>query len=163
VVVAEIVTVHKLSYRGEFITSWQGEVVERTPAHLLLRARWERAPTPVEHLVFEPGDLFLEYYYARRPYSLWGVYTADGTRLKGWYCNVCEPVDLDGSVLKVRDLLLDVLVSADGRQAVLDRDEFAAATDLPAGLAALAEAAVVEIQDLVARRATPFDGLRAES
>src|SRR4051794_41025513 len=107
---AETITVRKYTYRGDFVTSWQGQVVERTADHVLLRAAWSRDPTPVAGLIFEPGDVFLEYYYPRRPYSIWGVHTADGARLKGWYCNICVPLDVATATFDVRDLLLDVLV-----------------------------------------------------
>jgi predicted RNA-binding protein associated with RNAse of E/G family len=156
----DTVTVHKYTYRGEFSASWQGEVLERTPGHVLLKATWTRDPTPVECLVFEPGDIFLEYYYPQRPYSIWGVYTPEAT-VKGWYCNVCVPVDVNAAVFEVRDLLLDVLVYPDGSHAILDEDEFAAARadDLPPNLAITAEEAVQAILDLVARREVPFQGL----
>jgi uncharacterized protein len=155
------VTVKKYTYRGDFSASWQGEVLERTSDHVLLRATWSRDPTPVERLTFEPGDIFLEYYYPLRPYSIWGVYTRDLARIKGWYCNVCVPLDVSATVFEVYDLLLDVLVYPDGNHSILDEAEFAAARadDLPAGLAATAEGAVQAILDLVARRDAPFQGL----
>jgi protein associated with RNAse G/E len=157
----ETITVHKYTYRGEYAASWQGVVVERSADHVLLRARWTRDPTVVEQLTFAPRDVFLEYYYPRRPYSIWGIYTPDGVRLKGWYCNVCLPLDVTATVFEVRDLLLDVLVYPDGRYAILDEDEFAAARalDLPPDQAASAEHAVQAILELVAERAAPFDTL----
>ena len=46
------------------------------------------------------------------------------TLLRGWYCNVGKPALLDGDCLSYVDLALDLLVFPDGRQVVLDEDEF---------------------------------------
>ncbi|GAC1433699.1 MAG: DUF402 domain-containing protein [Chloroflexota bacterium] len=153
------ITVHKMTYRGEYVTSWDGEVVEQADDCLVLSARWTRPAVAVGVLTFEPGDVFLEYYYPHRPYSLWGVYDPDAVTLKGWYCNVGLARYVDEGTIEVRDLILDVLVLPDGRHEVLDRDEFAAAGDLPADLAATAESGVAAILALVAARTRPFDAL----
>jgi predicted RNA-binding protein associated with RNAse of E/G family len=157
--VADELTVRKFTYRGDYVTSWHGKVVERTDEFVLVRATWTRGATPVERLVFEPGDIFLEYYYTGRAYSIWGVYTPDGKILKGWYCNVCVPLDVSETTFDVRDLLLDVLVYPDGSYSILDEDEFAMACKdgLPAELAMLARQAVAEIEAQLARRVKPFD------
>ena len=43
--------------------------------------------------------------------------------MKGWYCNITKPAVIeDGSVSYV-DLALDLWVSANGEQTVLDEDE----------------------------------------
>ena len=44
--------------------------------------------------------------------------------LRGWYCNIGKPALLDGDCLSYVDLALDLLVFPDGRQFVLDEDEF---------------------------------------
>jgi hypothetical protein len=46
--------------------------------------------------------------------------------LKGWYCNVTTDVEIEGERIAWQDAALDLLVLPDGRQAVLDRDEFEA-------------------------------------
>jgi hypothetical protein len=74
---------------------------------------------------FEPGDVFTEYYWRDRWYSVKEVRTADGT-VKGWYCDVTRPATLSGSELVVEDLDLDLWRSADGTDVRrLDEDEFA--------------------------------------
>jgi len=75
---------------------------------------------------FEPGDVFTEYYWRDRWYSVKEVRTGDGT-LKGWYCDITRPAVLaeDGGELSVEDLDLDLWVSADGAEILrLDEDEF---------------------------------------
>ncbi|MFI9581916.1 DUF402 domain-containing protein [Streptomyces sp. NPDC052236] len=75
---------------------------------------------------FEPGDVFTEYYWRDRWFSVKEVRTGDGT-LKGWYCDITRPAALEGGELVVEDLDLDLWVSADGSAVLrLDEDEFEA-------------------------------------
>ncbi|MFI6349283.1 DUF402 domain-containing protein [Streptomyces sp. NPDC050560] len=75
---------------------------------------------------FEPGDVFTEHYWRDRWYAVKAVHAADGSA-KGWYCDITRPAVLDGGVLRVEDLDLDLWVAADGGAVLrLDEDEFAA-------------------------------------
>ncbi|MFF9212318.1 MULTISPECIES: DUF402 domain-containing protein [unclassified Streptomyces] len=75
---------------------------------------------------FEAGDVFTEYYWRDRWYSVKEVRDAGGG-LKGWYCDITRPATLTGTELVVEDLDLDLWRSADGRDVRrLDEDEFAA-------------------------------------
>jgi hypothetical protein len=75
---------------------------------------------------FEAGDVFTEYYWRDRWYSVKEVRDAAGG-LKGWYCDITRPATLTGTELVVEDLDLDLWRSADGRDVRrLDEDEFAA-------------------------------------
>lgn len=74
---------------------------------------------------FEPGDVFTEYYWRDRWYSVKEVRAADGS-LKGWYCDITRPAVVSGGELVVEDLDLDLWRSADGSDVRrLDEDEFA--------------------------------------
>ncbi|MEU0117279.1 DUF402 domain-containing protein [Streptomyces bobili] len=74
---------------------------------------------------FEPGDVFTEYYWRDRWYSVKEVRAASGA-LKGWYCDITRPATLTGTELVVEDLDLDLWRSADGGDVRrLDEDEFA--------------------------------------
>ncbi|MFR9799440.1 DUF402 domain-containing protein [Streptomyces sp. MS06] len=91
---------------------------------------------------FEPGDVFTEYYWRDRWYSVKEVRDAQGG-LKGWYCDITRPASRSGAELLVEDLDLDLWRSADGGDVRrLDEDEFAASglarTDPEAASAALA-------------------------
>ena len=50
--------------------------------------------------------------------------TAIMASCKGWYCNVGRPAVLVDDAVSYVDLALDLWVSADGKQTVLDEDEF---------------------------------------
>ncbi|MBD0838083.1 DUF402 domain-containing protein [Streptomyces sp. TRM68416] len=73
---------------------------------------------------FEPGDVFVEYYWRDRWYAVKEVRAGDGT-LKGWYCDITRPATLSGTELVVEDLDLDLWRSAEGTDVRrLDEDEF---------------------------------------
>ncbi|MFY1676251.1 DUF402 domain-containing protein [Streptomyces sp. WMMC905] len=97
---------------------------------------------------FEPGDVFTEYYWRERWYSVKEVRSDTGT-LKGWYCDVTRPAVLLGTELVVEDLDLDLWRSADGTDVRrLDEDEFAASglADRDPEAAAEAAAALHELE-----------------
>ncbi|GAB7107359.1 DUF402 domain-containing protein [Streptomyces phaeofaciens JCM 4814] len=108
---------------------------------------------------FEPGDVFTEYYWRDRWYSVKEV--RDGTgALKGWYCDITRPATRSGAELVVEDLDLDLWRSADGTQVLrLDEDEFA-----DSGLAERdpgAAAAAVSALDTLEALATVTGGLES--
>ena len=110
---------------------------------------------------FEAGDVFTEYYWRDRWYSVKEVRTADGL-LKGWYCDVTRPAVLTGTELVVEDLDLDLWRSGDGTDVRrLDVDEFAESglADRDPGAAAAAVAALDELERLA--RGEGFTGLLA--
>ncbi|MER6984620.1 DUF402 domain-containing protein, partial [Streptomyces carpinensis] len=94
---------------------------------IAVRALWAGAGVRDFGFVrFEPGDVFTEYYWRDRWYSVKEVRDGAG-RLKGWYCDVTRPAVLSGTELVVEDLDLDLWRSADGTDVRrLDEDEFAA-------------------------------------
>lgn len=99
---------------------------------------------------FEPGDVFTEYYWRDRWYSVKEVRAGDGT-LKGHYCDITRPAELSGTRLVVEDLDLDLWVGADGTDVRrLDEDEFAVSglTETDPRAAAAAVAALDELEAL---------------
>lgn len=70
------------------------------------------------------NDRFVETYYSDRWYNIYKIYDRDDNRLKGYYCNISRPAVFEDGVISFVDLALDVWISADGEQTVLDEDEF---------------------------------------
>ncbi|MGW7525029.1 DUF402 domain-containing protein [Streptomyces sp. NPDC054783] len=111
-----------------------GRTKIRYPAELLgddgtritVRAPWAGSGVRDFGFVrFETGDVFTEYYWRNRWFSVKEVRAADGA-VKGWYCDVTRPAVRTGGELVVEDLDLDLWRSADGRDVRrLDEDEFA--------------------------------------
>jgi hypothetical protein len=102
-------------------------VVADDGTRVVVRAPWAgSAPREFGFVTFRPSDVFTEYYWRDRWYSVKEVRAADGT-LKGWYCDVTRPAEVGAGALVVRDLDLDLWLSADRATILrLDEDEFLA-------------------------------------
>ena len=124
-----MITVVKLSPRGETKIQYQGEVVEHLSHGVIIQAYWSHPTKNLGYVSFEPGDRFIEYYYTDRGYNIFDISSTQGVR-KGWYCNIAEPAILFEDRIEQVDLLLDVWVSPEGETLILDEDEFAADTTL---------------------------------
>lgn len=124
-----MITVIKQDPYGREITSYQGKIIRHTPDETVLQAYWTRPAKDLGYTRFEPGDRFLEYYYAQRWFNIFDIASPNGTR-KGWYCNVAEPARIYDDHIEQIDLILDVWVTPRGETLVLDEDEFAADTML---------------------------------
>ena len=143
---SERVLVLKLNPQGEEMWRYEGDVLERAPDSLTLEALFDRDDRPFMDTTLKRGDRFVETYYSARWYNIFEIYDRDDGMLKGWYCNITQPAMwIDGRVEYV-DLYLDLWVSADGTQTVLDEDEFAAA-DLPEDLRQSARRGLAVLQD----------------
>ncbi|MFE0865112.1 DUF402 domain-containing protein [Streptomyces rochei] len=125
-----------------------GVLLHDDGTRLTVRAPWAGAGARDFGFVrFEAGDVFTEYYWRDRWYSVKEVRTAAGA-LKGWYCDVTRPAVLAGAELVVEDLDLDLWRSADGTDVRrLDEDEFAR-SGLPERDPESAAAAVAALDEL---------------
>ena len=110
------------------------------------------------YMTFKRGDKFIEWHYSDRWYNIFEIYDRDDDSLKGWYCNICRPARWSEFAISSTDLALDYLVYPDGKEMVLDEDDFAH-TDMSDEDRAKALAALDELQGMVARREPPFDKL----
>ena len=95
------------------------------------------------------GDRFIETYFTDRWYNIFEIHDRDDDRLKGWYCNIGQPIVLESDrEISYVDLALDLWVTPDGTQTVLDEDEFTA-LDLDKETRSKARAALEELQQLI--------------
>ncbi|MFJ3657175.1 DUF402 domain-containing protein [Streptomyces nigra] len=128
---------------------YAAELLDDDGVRVVVRAPWAGSGVRDFGFVrFEPGDVFTEYYWRDRWYSVKEVRAASGAR-KGWYCDVTRPAALSGGELVVEDLDLDLWCSADGTQVRrLDEDEFAESglAEADPGAAAAAVAALDELE-----------------
>ncbi|MFD5452139.1 DUF402 domain-containing protein [Streptomyces sp. NPDC003470] len=130
---------------------YPGELLGDDGTRVVVRAPWAGDGVRDFGFVrFEAGDVFTEYYWRDRWYSVKEVRTATGS-VKGWYCDVARPAVLTGTELVSEDLDLDLWRSADGTDVHrLDEDEFAASglAERDPGAAAAAVAALDELERL---------------
>jgi len=137
------ITVHKLDINGRETWRYPGKVLQYSAERLVLEAFFDREDRLFYGMPLCKGDRFIETYYTQQWYNIFEIHGGSDDHLRGWYCNVTRPAEIRGDVLSYVDLALDLLVFPDGRQLVLDEDEFnnldLNPTDKAQALAALAE------------------------
>ena len=120
------ITVIKRNLEGKETFRYSGEAIQRGPNHILLEATFSRPDLPFHGIVLGKGDRFVKTYYDDRWYNIYEIHDREDDRLKAWYCNISFPAEIGDETVSFIDLALDLLVFPDGRQLVLDEDEFAA-------------------------------------
>lgn len=118
------ITVLKRNLAGEVTWQYRGHVLKREPGFVVLEALFNRDDMPFMDVVLKRNDRFVETFYTDRWYNIFEIYDRDNQELKGWYCNVGFPAVLEDGTVSYIDLALDLWVTPDGTQTVLDEDEF---------------------------------------
>ncbi len=136
-------TVVKLDHRGQEKWRYHGRVLDRELSSIRIEAVFNTPDKLLPGLSLRTGDRFVETHYEDRWYNVFTVYDRSSGELKGWYCNITRPAQIDGNRISAEDLALDLIVKPDGTTVVLDEEEFEAqelsAADRESALAALAE------------------------
>jgi predicted RNA-binding protein associated with RNAse of E/G family len=120
------IRVQKKNPAGEVTYEYEGVLLSRDEHSVKIEALFDRADMPFMDVVFKTGDRFIEYYYTDHWYNIFVIHDRDNEKVKGWYCNIGMPAEIEYGVVSYVDLALDLWVSADGQQTVLDEDEFEA-------------------------------------
>ena len=118
------IKVQKKNPAGEVTYRYEGLLLSSDETSITLEALFDREDMPFMGIVLKRGDRFVEHYYTDRWYNIFAVYDREDGKLKGWYCNVGQPAVIEDGVVSYVDLALDLWVSANGKQTVLDEDEF---------------------------------------
>jgi protein associated with RNAse G/E len=137
------IIVIKQNLGGEETWRYEGKIIKRGKDYVILEAFFDRKDMEFHGICLCEGDRFVETYYFDRWYNVFEIFNREDGKFKGWYCNISTPaVETDGRI-SYRDLALDLLVYPDGRQLILDEDEFKALElspqDRDRALTALAE------------------------
>ena len=120
----ERVTVLKLDTEGQVTWKYDGQVLERSDSFVRLEAFFDRDDMLFVETVLKRGDRFVEHFYSDRWYNIFEIYDRDDGKLKGWYCNIGHPALFGEGLVSYIDLAIDLWVTPDGKQSVLDEDEF---------------------------------------
>lgn len=145
-------TVYKCNSRGEVVWQYQGRLVSRPDGAIVIEAFFNREDLPFHGIVLKTNDRFIETFYTNRWYNIFEIHDRENFQLKGWYCNIGRPAVISGSEsLSYEDLALDLWVTPDGVQQVLDEDEFAA-LDLDEFTREKALAGLAELQNIFYKR-----------
>jgi hypothetical protein len=144
------ITVIKRNILGQETYRYSGELLKHEPDHAVLEAFFDREDRIFHGMPLHNGDRFVETYYFDRWYNVFEIYAREDGELRGWYCNVSCPAEIDGEFISYVDLALDLLVFPDGSQIVLDEDEFSQLL-LSQQDRERAQAALAELQSLFQR------------
>lgn len=149
------ITIRKLDHAGREVLRYPGQVVFDDGETLVARCRFAPPDTERAGFVFGHGDILIECYYRAEPFNIFVIYSPEG-RLKGWYCNVLEQAAFHADAVDWLDLALDLLILPDGRQIVLDADEFEELGPTPAQRAR-AQGALETLRRWAAQGVFPFN------
>lgn len=121
------ITVIKRNPAGRETWRYSGRILKKAGNAVILEALFNLDDTPFMGIVLKRADRFVELYYTDRWYNIFEIHDRDNDQLKGWYCNISRPAVFESEgILSFIDLALDLWVSPDGNQTVLDEDEFKA-------------------------------------
>jgi len=141
----QAITVIKRDISGMETWRYEGQILERGEGEITIEARFNKGDTPFYEISLLRGDRFVETYYEDRWYNIFEIHDREDDRLKGWYCNIACPAVITDESISYIDLALDLLVYPDGRQIVLDEDEFDA-LPLSAEVRQMARRALAQLQ-----------------
>jgi uncharacterized protein len=117
-------TVIKKNPQGYETWRYHGRVVTRSADQVILEAYFDRDDLNLHGLVLGRGDRFLETWYTNRWYNIFEIHAREDDSLRGWYCNIGRPAEVEQEMISYIDLCLDLLIFPDGRQVILDEAEF---------------------------------------
>ena len=113
----------KKNLAEEVTWQYEGVVLNRAENAITLEALFNRDDMPFMDIVLKRNDRFVESFYSDRWYNIFEIYDRDDGNFKGFYCNIGKPAILEVDCVSYVDLALDLWVSANGKQTVLDEDE----------------------------------------
>jgi uncharacterized protein len=141
------ITIIKQNIEGKETWRYEGRLLRSLPDGVVIEAFFNRPDLPFHGIVLGEGDRFVEWYFTARWYNIFEIHDRVDDHLKGWYCNIAYPAEINERIIEYRDLALDLLVFPNGRQMVLDEDEFEL-LDLPDADSVQAKSALAELQVL---------------
>ncbi len=113
----------KKNLAGEVMWQYEGVELSRDENSITIEALFNRDDLPFQDIVLKRNDRFVEMFYTDKWFNVFEIYDRDDGKLKGWYCNITKPAVIEDGSVSFVDLALDLWVSVDGKQTVLDEDE----------------------------------------
>ncbi len=141
----------KKNLADEVTWQYEGVVLRRSENEITLEALFNRDDMPFMDITLKRNDRFVETFYSERWYNIFEIYDRDDGKLKGWYCNIGKPAVIEDDFVSYVDLALDLWVSENGTQTVLDEDELEE-LDLDDGLKRKVHESLKELQEVITKR-----------
>lgn len=118
------IQVVKRDHLGREVFRYPGRVLAVEEEFIQLEAAFTYESVEVEEITLLSGDCFVETFYFDRWYNIFEIHKSNSNEIKAYYCNIGFPAVLADGEVSYRDLALDLLVRPDGRETLLDLDEF---------------------------------------
>jgi uncharacterized protein len=118
-----VMKILKKNLADEVTWQYEGAELSRDENSITVEAFFNRDDIPFQGIILKRNDRFVETFYTDKWFNIFEIYDRDDGALKGWYCNITKPAIIEEGSVSYVDLALDLWVSADGQQAVLDEDE----------------------------------------
>ena len=103
---------------------YHGRLIQRGSNYIVIEAYFDREDMEFNGMTLLKGDRFQETYFTDKWFNIFEIYNVEDDKLKGWYCNISYPAEIKDRIISYVDLELDLLVFPNGRQVVLDENEF---------------------------------------
>lgn len=113
----------KKNHKDEITWQYDGVVLNRDVNSITVEAFFNRDDMPFQETILKRNDRFVETFFSDKWFNIFEIYDRDDGKLKGWYCNITKPAEITNDEVVYADLILDLWVSAEGKQTVLDEDE----------------------------------------
>ena len=113
----------KKNHKDEAVWEYEGKLIRREKKSVTVEALFNRDDLPFQEIILKRGDRFIETFYSDKWFNIFEIYDRDDGKLKGWYCNIAKPAVIDDDSVLYVDLILDLWVSVNGKQTVVDEDE----------------------------------------
>lgn len=113
----------KKNHKDEITWQYDGVVLNRDENSITVEAFFNRDDMPFQETILKRNDRFVETFFSDKWFNIFEIYDRDDGKLKGWYCNITKPAEITNDEVVYADLILDLWVSAEGKQTVLDEDE----------------------------------------
>ncbi len=144
----------KKNLADEVTWQYEGTELNRDENSITIEALFNRDDLPFQDIVLKRNDRFVETFYTDKWFNIFEIYDRDDGKLKGWYCNIGKPAMIGKDFISYVDLALDLWVSADGKQTVLDEDELAE-LNLSVDLKQKVDEGLKELQQLFKQKNPP--------
>ena len=152
-----MISVRKRDQTGHVTWEYTGRLLAQTQDFVRLEARFNRPDMAFQGITLKQNDRFVETFFTDRWYNIFEIHDRADDAIKGWYCNVGHPARWDApDAISYIDLALDLWVTPNGAQTVLDQDEFER-MDLDKSTRQRALAALAELRTLIFTE-KPYEG-----
>jgi len=151
------ITVVKEDSLGRELFSYRAALISEGESQVQLEGVFALDDVRANPVIVLQGDLFEEHFFSDRWYNIFVIRDPLNRQIRGWYCNLSYPAEIESSLVRWRDLALDLWVSPNGTTTVLDQDEYDD-LDLDEGVKIRVRAALAELISLARSGRLPGQG-----